>query len=95
MPARIWRLAGVAVLVLLALVLVRSADVAEHLRRAQGWMEGLGPHYWVGWLAVEVLFVYEHSLVTPRDLSKVNVAFFNVNGYIALVVLVAVVLGLR
>jgi len=61
---------------------------------ALGWMEGLGPFYWVGWAAVVALLVYEHSLVTPRDLSRLNIAFFNVNGYIAVIMLVAVVTGL-
>jgi 4-hydroxybenzoate polyprenyltransferase len=59
-----------------------------------GGMTGLGPLYWVGWLAVGLLFVYEHSLVSPRDLSRLDVAFFNVNGYIALIVFAAVVTGL-
>jgi 4-hydroxybenzoate polyprenyltransferase len=61
---------------------------------ALGWMVGLGPLYWVGWLAVVGLLVYEHSLVSARDLSRVNVAFFNVNGYIAVIVLVATITGL-
>ena len=61
---------------------------------AVGWMEGLGLLYWAGWLAVVALFVYEHSLVTPRDLSRIDVAFFNVNGYIAVIMLLAVVTGL-
>jgi 4-hydroxybenzoate polyprenyltransferase len=59
-----------------------------------GWMGGLGLAYWVGWAAVVALLVYEHSLVTPRDLSRINVAFFNVNGYIAVIMLAAVVTGL-
>jgi 4-hydroxybenzoate polyprenyltransferase len=59
-----------------------------------GLMEGLGLLYWTGWLVVVGLLVYEHSLVTPRDLSKVDVAFFNVNGYIAVIMLLAVVTGL-
>ena len=59
-----------------------------------GWQVALGPIYWVGWLAVVALFAYEHSLVSPRDLSRLDVAFFNVNGYIALIVLASVVLGL-
>ena len=59
-----------------------------------GWMTGLGPLYWVGWLAVVALFVYEHSLVSPQDLSRLDVAFFNVNGYIALIVFAAVLTGL-
>jgi len=54
----------------------------------------LGWAYWLGVLAVAGLFVYEHSLVSPADLSRLNVAFFNVNGYISVVVLVAAVAGL-
>jgi 4-hydroxybenzoate polyprenyltransferase len=59
-----------------------------------GWTSALGPLYWVGWLAVVGLLVYEHSLVSPADFSRLDVAFFNVNGYIAVLVLVAVVAGL-
>jgi 4-hydroxybenzoate polyprenyltransferase len=40
------------------------------------------------------LLAYEHSLVRPGDLSRLDTAFFNVNGYIAVIVLVAVVTGL-
>jgi len=59
-----------------------------------GWLAGLGALYWVGWAAVVALLVYEHSLVNARDLSRLDVAFFNVNGYIALIVLASVVAGL-
>jgi len=59
-----------------------------------GGVAGLGVLYWVGWAAVVALLAYEHSLVSPRDLSRLDVAFFNVNGYIALLVLAAVVAGL-
>jgi len=59
-----------------------------------GVVAGLGLLYWIGWLAVVALFVYEHSLVTPKDLSRLDVAFFNVNGYIAVLVFVAVLAGL-
>jgi len=38
--------------------------------------------------------IYEHSLVRSHDLSKLDMAFFNVNGYIAVIVLAAVVTGL-
>jgi len=61
---------------------------------ALGVMMGLGAFYWVGWLAVVALLVYEHSLVSPTDLSHLDVAFFNVNGYIAVIVLASVVGGL-
>jgi 4-hydroxybenzoate polyprenyltransferase len=61
---------------------------------ALGAMMGLGVVYWVGWVAVVALLIYEHSLVRPGDLSRLDMAFFNVNGYIAVIVLVAVVAGL-
>jgi 4-hydroxybenzoate polyprenyltransferase len=57
-------------------------------------LTGLGLVYWLGWLVVVGLLAYEHSLVSARDLSRLDMAFFNVNGYIAVVVLVAVVGGL-
>jgi 4-hydroxybenzoate polyprenyltransferase len=79
--------------VALALARVNHALTAVALG-ALGWMQGLGVFYWVGWLAVVGLLAYEHSLVTPRDLSKIDVAFFNVNGYIAVIMLVAAVTGL-
>jgi 4-hydroxybenzoate polyprenyltransferase len=60
-----------------------------------GWLVALGPAYWVGWAAVVALLVYEHALVRADDLSRVDVAFFNVNGYIAVLVLLSVVGGLR
>jgi len=40
---------------------------------------GLGWIYAAGVTAVSVLLVYEHALVKPNDLTRVNVAFFNIN----------------
>ena len=54
----------------------------------------LGWGYWIGWLAVVALFFYEHSLVSPTDLSHLNLAFFNVNGYIAVIIFIATLAGL-
>jgi 4-hydroxybenzoate polyprenyltransferase len=59
-----------------------------------GWMTGLGAAWWAGWLAIVALLVWEHSLVRPDDLSRLNVAFFNVNGYIAVIALAAVLAGM-
>src|SRR5271170_132926 len=42
---------------------------------------------WVGIAVVALLLGYEHSLVRPHDLSKMNAAFFTVNGYISLLFL--------
>jgi 4-hydroxybenzoate polyprenyltransferase len=42
---------------------------------------------WAGIAVVALLLGYEHSLVKPDDLSKMNAAFFTVNGYISLLFL--------
>jgi 4-hydroxybenzoate polyprenyltransferase len=44
---------------------------------------GLGKLAACGVLAVIVLLLYEHSLVKPNDLSKLNAAFFTMNGVIS------------
>jgi 4-hydroxybenzoate polyprenyltransferase len=45
----------------------------------------LGKIALAGVLAVGFLLAYEHSLVSPRDLSRMNAAFFTMNGVIAVV----------
>ncbi len=47
---------------------------------------GLGLLYWLGMLVVTGLFVYEHSIVKADDLSRLDMAFFNMNGYISVAV---------
>ena len=42
---------------------------------------------WLGVAAVALLLAYEHSLVSPRDLRRLNAAFFTMNGVIATVFL--------
>jgi 4-hydroxybenzoate polyprenyltransferase len=49
---------------------------------------GLAWPAWVGIGVVAILLGYEHSLVKPNDLSKINAAFFTVNGYISLLFLI-------
>jgi 4-hydroxybenzoate polyprenyltransferase len=44
---------------------------------------GLGWLYWAGVVAVAVLLAYEHSLVSPGDLRRLDAAFFTVNGVIS------------
>lgn len=41
--------------------------------------------FWIGSMVCAGLLLYEHLLVKPNDLSKVNFAFFNMNSYISLV----------
>ncbi len=49
---------------------------------------GLGFPFYIGWALAAGLLVYEHRLVSPTDLSRLNLAFFSVNGYIAVIVFV-------
>jgi 4-hydroxybenzoate polyprenyltransferase len=44
-----------------------------------------GVVYWAGVATVALLLAYEHSLVRPGDLRRLNAAFFTVNGVISLV----------
>jgi 4-hydroxybenzoate polyprenyltransferase len=45
----------------------------------------VGVLYWLGVVAVAALLAYEHSLVRPGDLRRLNAAFFTVNGVISIV----------
>jgi 4-hydroxybenzoate polyprenyltransferase len=51
---------------------------------------GLGKLAMVGIVVVALLLAYEHSLVSAKDLSKLNAAFFTMNGVIAVVFFVFV-----
>lgn len=44
-----------------------------------GWL------YWIGVLNFSLMIAYQHSLVKPHDLSKVNIAFFTTNGIASLI----------
>jgi 4-hydroxybenzoate polyprenyltransferase len=55
---------------------------------------GLGAIYWAGVAAVTGLLSYEHWLVRPDDLSRVNQAFFQVNGVISIGLFLVVLLQL-
>ncbi len=46
---------------------------------------GLGRLAMVGVGAVAALLLYEHSIVSPRDLRRMNAAFFTLNGVISVV----------
>ena len=54
----------------------------------------LGPIYFVGVAAVAALLIYEHALVRPDDLTRVNVAFFQVNVAISMGLLIVGVVDL-
>lgn len=54
----------------------------------------LGGFYLVGVFIITCMLLYEHSLVREDDLSKLDIAFFNINGYISMVIFVFTVLDI-
>src|SRR3954453_17579595 len=44
---------------------------------------GVGVFYWLGVAVVAALLAYEHSLVNPNDLRRLDAAFFTMNGVIS------------
>lgn len=52
------------------------------------WLAALGPLFLAGVVGISVLLLYEHWLVRPDDLNRINVAFFNVNAIISFGILV-------
>jgi 4-hydroxybenzoate polyprenyltransferase len=74
-----------------ALMVTRVCHLlAVTLLIAVGVMLGLGPAYYLGLAVVAALLGYENSIVHPDDLSRVNVAFFTLNGVISVVFLAGV-----
>ena len=51
-----------------------------------GWGAGFGVWYFVGVAAAAAILVYEHQLVQPGDLSRLDAAFFTMNGVMSLTV---------
>ena len=50
-------------------------------------MMSLGGIAYLGIAVVAAILYWEHHIVKPNDLSKVNVAFFNLNGYVSILLL--------
>jgi 4-hydroxybenzoate polyprenyltransferase len=53
-----------------------------------GYLVGFGWPWWVGLGVTAVAFAYEHAIVKPSDLSRVNRAFFTANGVVGIVLFV-------
>ena len=70
MPGALWiaRLLHIAMIACLALLSISFS---------LGWLS------WAGIAAIVALLLYEHSLVRANDLSRVDAAFFTVNGYVS------------
>ncbi len=55
-----------------------------------GLLVPLGWPYWIGLLVVIGLLIWEHTLVSPEDFSRINIAFFNINSYISITLFVSI-----
>ena len=69
---------SVALHVLTAVTLV-MAGLAAHL----------GAPYFIGVAAIAGILAWEHSIVKPTDLSRLDMAFFSLNGYVSMAFLLA------
>ena len=50
-----------------------------------GYNYNLGLIYYLGMVLVSILFIYENLIISEKDLSRLNLAFFSMNGMIAVV----------
>ncbi|MDP2401569.1 MAG: UbiA-like polyprenyltransferase [Actinomycetota bacterium] len=70
-----------------ALLQTRIAHILTvALLGAGGWFAGAGWPWFLGTGLAAALLWYENSIVSPNDLTRVNAAFFTVNGIIAIIV---------
>lgn len=76
-PGRFGVRVGLCVSIVLHVVMLALFVLVARIENL-GWIAGLGL------LGVAALLAYEHSLVKPSDLSRINAAFFTINGYISI-----------
>lgn len=78
-----------------AMRLARCCHVAAFVGfAATGWSFGLGRVYVAGLLVAGAALFIEHLLVTPRDLDRIQLSFFTMNGVVSLVLFAATWLAL-
>ena len=61
----------------------------------QGYWAGLGLAYWIALALAAALLWWEHSIVSPTDLSRVDVAFFTLNGWVGVGLFLGVAVDLQ
>jgi 4-hydroxybenzoate polyprenyltransferase len=59
-----------------------------------GWRFGLGVPYAAGLVAAGLALAYEHAIVSPRDLSRIQVSFLTMNGVVSVALFAATCLSL-
>lgn len=68
--------------------------LAVALFAAQGITAGLSVPFWVALTLAAGLLVWEHRIVSPTDLSRVNLAFFTLNGWVGVGLFLGVAIDL-
>jgi 4-hydroxybenzoate polyprenyltransferase len=56
-----------------------------------GLAAAVGVVYWLGFIAVSAVLFWEHRIVTPTDLSRIDRAFFDFNAYVSVGYLLAII----
>ena len=51
-------------------------------------------YYWIGTFAVTSLLIYQHYLITPVNLKKINIVFFTTNGIASLIFAIFIIIDL-
>jgi 4-hydroxybenzoate polyprenyltransferase len=59
-----------------------------------GWLGSFGWIYWIGAAVFIGMLVYQHSIVKPTDLKRVNIAFMTANGIASVVFAIFVIADL-
>lgn len=59
-----------------------------------GWLQALNFVYYIGILLTGAALFYQHLIVNPRDLSRIEMSFFSMNGFIALTLFIAACISL-
>ena len=78
-----------------ALWIARGLHVAAvALLSGVGLAVGLHPIYWIGCTIIALLLIWEHRLVRADDLSRLDAAFFNMNGIISMIYMVSILAAL-
>lgn len=83
-PAKLGRKGSLWLSALLHLVTIGFVILA-------GFLGAFGIFYWIGATIFSLLLIYEHLLVTPGDISRVNLAFATMNGMASVIYAIFVV----
>jgi 4-hydroxybenzoate polyprenyltransferase len=79
-PARFGPVGAIAISAGLHVVTLALLALLPRVYAGSGLGGGLGTGFWVGWVGCLLLIAYQHWVVRPGDLSRLNAAFFTANG---------------